>query len=65
VASGPLSPRERQVAELAAAGRANKEIAAMLVVSERTVENHLYRAFIKLGIGSRAELADALGLTGA
>lgn len=65
VASGPLSPRERQVAELAAAGRANKEIAAMLVVSERTVENHLYRTFIKLGIGSRAQLADALGLTGA
>lgn len=58
---GPLSPRERQVAELAAAGRTNKEIAAQLVVSERTVENHLYRTFIKLGIGSRAELSAALG----
>ncbi len=58
---GPLSPRERQVAELAAAGRSNRDIATLLVVSERTVENHLYRVFIKLGVGSRADLAGVLG----
>ncbi|MFN8041095.1 MAG: LuxR C-terminal-related transcriptional regulator [Acidimicrobiales bacterium] len=55
-----LSAREAEVARLAAAGRTNKEIAAELVVSERTVENHLYRAFTKLGVTSRRELAGAL-----
>ena len=55
-----LSAREVQVARLAADGRTNKAIAAELVVSERTVENHLYRVFTKLGVSSRSELADAL-----
>jgi DNA-binding CsgD family transcriptional regulator len=55
-----LSKREGEVARLAARGCSNKDIAATLVVSERTVENHLYRIFTKLGITSRTELAAAL-----
>ena len=59
--AGPLSARESEIARLAAGGLANRQIAERLVVSERTVENHLYRIFIKLGIGSRDELPGALG----
>ncbi len=58
--AGPLSRREEEVARLAASGRSNREVAEALVISERTVENHLYRVFIKLGVSSREELADAL-----
>lgn len=39
----------------------NRAIAERLYVSERTVENHLYRVFIKLGITGRDQLASALG----
>jgi DNA-binding CsgD family transcriptional regulator len=53
-----LTFREAEVAALAADGLANREIAERLVVSLRTVENHLYRAFAKLGVTSRSELAD-------
>ena len=45
---------------LAAEGRANKEIAAALFVSERTVESNLTRAYRKLGVRSRTELARRL-----
>jgi len=55
-----LTASERRVAELVAAGHANKEIAAMLVVSPRTVEAHLTRAYGKLGVRSRTELARKL-----
>ncbi|MEV0427421.1 AAA family ATPase [Micromonospora sp. NPDC050495] len=54
---GTLSPRERQVAELAATGRTNKEIAEALVLSATTVEKHLGAAMRKLNIRSRTELA--------
>jgi DNA-binding NarL/FixJ family response regulator len=54
---GGLTPSERQVASLAAAGYTNKEIAEKLVVSVYTVEAHLTHAFTKLGIRSRAQLA--------
>ncbi len=57
---GPLSAREHEIASLAASGLSNRQIARRAVVSERTVENHLYRAFIKLGISSRDELAAAI-----
>jgi len=57
-----LTKREREVAELAAAGRTNKEIAETLYVSVRTVENHLQRVYDKLGAGGRRELASALGV---
>lgn len=58
--SGPLSAREAEIAKLAVGGLSNRQIAEQLVVSERTVENHLYRIFIKLGVGARDELAAAL-----
>ncbi|MDQ1644377.1 MAG: hypothetical protein QOJ50_561 [Cryptosporangiaceae bacterium] len=52
-----LSERERQVAELAAAGLTNREIAARLYLSARTVEAHLGRVFGKLGVRSRVDVA--------
>ncbi len=60
--SGPesLTARERRVAELAATGMSNREIAEELVVTAKTVENHLGRVYGKLGISSRAELRDRL-----
>ncbi|HEU4977072.1 MAG TPA: LuxR C-terminal-related transcriptional regulator, partial [Baekduia sp.] len=65
--SGPaaLTPSERRVAELAAAGHSNREIAEALWVTRRTVEVHLGNAYGKLGIRGRAQLAAALaGNTG-
>jgi DNA-binding CsgD family transcriptional regulator len=47
-----------------AAGASNREVAAKLFLSPRTVEYHLYKVYPKLGIGSRAELAAALELPG-
>ena len=55
-----LTAQERTIAELAAAGRSNKEIAAQLYLSPRTVGAHLYRIFPKLGVTSRAALGQAL-----
>ncbi|GGX25067.1 helix-turn-helix transcriptional regulator [Streptomyces noursei] len=55
-----LSPQEREVVRLAATGATNREIATQLLLSPRTVGHHLYRAFPKLGIGSRTQLADIL-----
>lgn len=57
----PLSPREREVADLAASGLSNPEIAERLLVSVRTVGNHLQSAYTKLGVSSRAELRERLG----
>ncbi|MFG2825112.1 helix-turn-helix transcriptional regulator [Kitasatospora sp. NPDC048365] len=58
---GRLTPQEREVVRLAAAGHSNREIAAQLFLSPRTVGHHLYRAFPKLGVASRDQLAHALG----
>ncbi len=58
----PLTDREREIAVLAARGLSNKEIAARLTVSVRTVEGHLYRAGHKLGVSERTALADVLGV---
>ena len=55
-----LTPAEQRVAELAAEGRKNKEIAAELFLSVATVEAHLSRVYRKLGLRSRTELARAL-----
>ncbi|MGK5629185.1 ATP-binding protein [Streptomyces sp. URMC 123] len=55
-----LSPQEREVVRLAATGATNREIATRLFLSHRTVGHHLYRAFPKLGISSRGELAALL-----
>jgi DNA-binding CsgD family transcriptional regulator len=52
-----LTPQERSVAELVASGMTNREVAAELLVSVKTVEVHLTRIYAKLGIASRAQLA--------
>lgn len=53
----PLTSREREIGVLVAAGLSNREIAERLTVSVRTVENHLYRACIKLDVTDRDDLA--------
>ncbi|WP_040783614.1 helix-turn-helix transcriptional regulator [Nocardia pneumoniae] len=55
-----LTPQELQVVRLAGTGASNREIGAQLFLSPRTVASHLYRAFPKLGISSRAELSKLL-----
>jgi DNA-binding NarL/FixJ family response regulator len=55
-----LTPRERQVAGLAAQGMSNREIAEALFVTLKTVEWHLSRAYEKVGVQSRRELGAAL-----
>jgi DNA-binding CsgD family transcriptional regulator len=55
-----LTPSELRVTEMAAAGQTNREIAQALFVTEKTVETHLGRAFMKLGVRSRKQLARAL-----
>lgn len=58
--SAGLTPQESEVVHLAASGLTNKQIAEKLHLSHRTVSGHLYRAFPKLGITTRAALRDAL-----
>jgi DNA-binding CsgD family transcriptional regulator len=58
-----LTRREREVALLAADGLASREIADRLYLSVRTVDNHLHRAYYKLGVSSRSDLGAALGRT--
>jgi DNA-binding CsgD family transcriptional regulator len=52
-----LTPAEQRVAVLVAEGRTNREVAAALLLGERTVETHLTHVYAKLGLRSRAELA--------
>lgn len=53
----PLTPRERQIAELVTRARTNRQIAAHLVISERTVESHVRNILAKLGFANRTEMA--------
>jgi DNA-binding CsgD family transcriptional regulator/tetratricopeptide (TPR) repeat protein len=55
-----LSIREREIADLVASGMTNRQIAARLFLSEKTIESHLSKTFTKLGIASRAALAAAV-----
>jgi DNA-binding CsgD family transcriptional regulator len=55
-----LTPSERRIAQLAATGRTNREIAQSLFITRKTVEMHLHNAYRKLDIDSRAGLPDAL-----
>jgi DNA-binding CsgD family transcriptional regulator len=55
-----LTAQELQIAQLAAKGLSNREIAQKLFVSPRTVGTHLYRIYPKLGISARGELVLAL-----
>ena len=56
-----LTPQEAQIVRLAARGLSNRDIAAQLFLSPRTVGHHLYKAYPKLGILSRAELPALIG----
>jgi DNA-binding CsgD family transcriptional regulator len=56
-----LTPSEQQVAELAASGMTNRDVAAALFISPKTVEANLARVYRKLGINSRAELGRRFG----
>lgn len=60
VPSVHLTRRERDIVELAVQGLSDREIAQQLMVSVRTVEGHLYRSYVKLGVRRRDELALAL-----
>ena len=55
-----LTRREQEIAQLAARGSTNAQIAAALTISVRTVESHLYSIFSKVGVSNRSELASAL-----
>jgi DNA-binding CsgD family transcriptional regulator len=61
---GELTPTERRVAEHAAAGLTNREVAAGLGVSQRGVEMHLSNVYLKLGIHSRTQLAVVVATRG-
>jgi len=52
----PLTPRERQIAELVASGMSNKEIATTLVISKRTAETHVEHILTKLGFNNRNQV---------
>lgn len=56
--AGALTGREREIAQLVAARKSNKEIGAKLGISSRTVSTHLSNVFAKLGVTSRGELTD-------
>jgi DNA-binding CsgD family transcriptional regulator len=56
--AGSLTGREREIAQLVAARKSNKEIGVALGISSRTVSTHLSNVFAKLGVASRGELTD-------
>jgi DNA-binding CsgD family transcriptional regulator len=60
-AAGRLTAQEAQIAQMASGGLSNPEIGARLFISPRTVQYHLRKVFVKLGISSRNQLQRALG----
>jgi DNA-binding NarL/FixJ family response regulator len=60
----PFTPREREIAELVGRARTNRDIAAELVVSERTVESHVHNILAKTGTASRKEFIRWMLITG-
>ncbi|GAB3380620.1 hypothetical protein GCM10027452_34680 [Micromonospora halotolerans] len=56
-AGADLTPQELQIVRLAATGLSNRDIAAQLFLSPKTVAYHLYKAYPKLGVAGRAELS--------
>ncbi|TMM34465.1 MAG: helix-turn-helix transcriptional regulator, partial [Actinobacteria bacterium] len=52
-----MTRREREIAELVAQGLRNKQIAARLVISQRTVESHVENIMVKLGFTTRSQIA--------
>ena len=59
---GQLTPRQREVALLAARGLTTPEIADALTISRRTVSNHLAGVYSQLGVGGRNDLAEVFGV---
>ena len=59
-ARAALTPAEERIVRLVASGRSNPEVAAEIGIGRPTVEWHLWRAYRKLGVRSRAELAERL-----
>jgi DNA-binding NarL/FixJ family response regulator len=57
---GSLTPREREISELITERMTNKQIAAQLFLSEKTIESHIRNVFHKLGASSRVEVARAI-----
>jgi DNA-binding NarL/FixJ family response regulator len=57
---GALTPREREIADLVTDRMTNREIAAALFLSDKTVESHIRNIFMKLGVSSRVEVARAI-----
>ena len=62
-ALGALTGREREIADLVAAGRTNREVAEQLVLSPKTIEAHLRNIYAKLGVRSRVELTRSVTQT--
>nr|MDT0660465.1 LuxR family transcriptional regulator [Micromonospora sp. DSM 115978] len=61
---GPLTSREREIADLVATGLTNQEIASRLYLSRRTVESHVARIFTKLDVRSRVSMANLINRSG-
>lgn len=52
-----LTSREKEIVQLIAQGFRNRDISAKLLISERTVKNHLHNIFVKFGVSDRVKLA--------